>query len=307
MMEDEDDWLTSDIFKGSFQNDYILGEMIGRGSVSTVYTCLYKGRKKFACKMVPKDRLNKSEVRSTVETLLKLRHNNIISVKTVYNERRHLFVITDLASGGELLERLASRGGHSERDAAKAVRDALAALNYLHGMGLWHGSVRPEKLIYSTEDENSRLLLVDRGITTNSLNGYNALYCAPEVLVGHVESTAADIWSLGVVIYIMLCGFEPFRGTMVTFFPSPYWDDKTTDAKVLIRRLMQQRPEDRPTTRDLLLDPWVLGEKSSELPMPNTAKHLREFNARRKFKAATLAVRATRRAMTFSNYQEAVI
>lgn len=306
-MESEDNWLTSDDFKGTFHSEYILGEMIGRGSGSMVYTCLHKGRKKYACKMVLKDRLNKSEVRTRVETLLKLRHNNIISVKKVYNENRHLFVITDLANGGELLERLASRGGHSERDAGKAVRDALAALNYLHGMGLPHGSVRPEKLIYATEDENSRLLLVDTGIATNPLNAYNALYCAPEVLDGHMVSTAADIWSLGVVIYIMLCGFEPFRDKRITFFPSPYWDDKTVDAKLLIRRLMQQRPEDRPTARDLLLDPWVLGEKSSERPMPNTAKHLREFNARRKFKAATLAVRATHRAMAFSHYHEELI
>ncbi|XP_048509317.1 calcium/calmodulin-dependent protein kinase type IV-like isoform X2 [Athalia rosae] len=283
-MESDDNWLTSDVFKGNFHNDYILGEMIGRGSVSIVYTCLHKGRKKYACKMVPK-----------------------ISAKKVYNENRHLFVIMDLAYGGELLERLAMRGGHSEKDAAEAVRDALAGLNYLHGMGLWHGSVRPEKLIYATEDENSRLLLGDRGIAANPLNSYNALYCAPEVLDGELPTTAADMWSLGVVIYIMLCGFEPFRGTKETEFPSPYWDDKTTDSKLLIMRLMQQKPKDRPTTRDLLLDPWVLGKKSSERPMPITAKHLREFNARRKFKAATLAVRATRRAMAFSNYHEELI
>ncbi|XP_015608064.1 calcium/calmodulin-dependent protein kinase type IV [Cephus cinctus] len=304
-MEDEGDWLI-DTSNGVFQSHYILGEIIGRGSISTIHSCLYKGRKKYACKIIPKSRMIKEETRARIKTLLKIHHENIVTVREIYEDTRRLYMVGDLASGGELLERLASRKEYSERDAAKAARDALAALEYIHGMGVCHGSVRPEKFLYATEHENSRLLLTSIGISKFLPNSYNILYCAPEVINTGIICPAADIWSLGVVIYIMLCGFEPTREARETLFPSPYWDDKTDEAKDLITELMQECPEKRPTARDLLNNVWISGETNAEHSMTDAVKHLRQFNARRKFKAATHAVRATHRAIALSHFHQEI-
>ncbi|XP_012281933.1 calcium/calmodulin-dependent protein kinase type IV [Orussus abietinus] len=301
-MESDSDWLTG-VSKGDFHDHYILGDVIGRGSVSTVCSCLYKGKKKYACKIIRKVQSSKVETRARIQTLLRIRHENIVSVREAYDDPQRLYLVEDLAAGGELLEKLASRGGYSEKDAADAVRDALSALRYLHEMGLHHGSVRPEKLLYATEDENSKLLLTDMGVAAPVINCYNALYCAPEVTSTRSSSSASDIWSLGVVIYIMLCGFEPFR-EMQEIFPAPYWDDKTDEAKHLITQLMQTNPEDRPTAQELLRDPWVRGVDTARHSMTDAAKKLCEFNARRKFKAATHVVRAAHRAIAFSHFHE---
>ncbi|XP_043277405.1 calcium/calmodulin-dependent protein kinase type IV-like [Venturia canescens] len=304
-MENENDWLVH-VTKGSFHNEYILGDIIGRGLTSTVHSCLHKGRKKYACKIMPKTRLKEADTSRKLQALLKLRHDNIVSVKEVYEDDLRIFVIEDLAAGGELLERLASRGGYSERDAANAVRDAAAALEYVHSMGLCHGNLRPEKLLYANENEDSRLLLAGSETTNRSLNSYKMLYCAPEVISTGEAAPSSDIWSLGIVLYIMLCGFEPFRKA-AEMFPSPYWDDKTEESKRLVTQLMRQSPNERPTAADLLTNSWIRGEKTAKHSMHEVAQHLREFNARRKFKAATHAVRATHRAIAMTQCHGAVI
>ncbi|KAK0181583.1 hypothetical protein PV327_003856 [Microctonus hyperodae] len=303
-MENNDEWFI-DILNGDFQNKYIMGNIIGRGSTSTIHSCLYKGKKKYACKIIPKNKLKKLETQERIQILLRLNHENIVTVKETYDDAFGVYIIEDLAHGGELLERLASRGGYSERDAAKSIHDAVKALEYIHSMKIFHGNLRPEKLLYATEDENSPLQLTDIGVTTTSMSPYKILYCAPEVIATSEAQLASDIWSLGIVLYIMLCGVEPFRNAD-EMFPSPYWDDKTIAAKNLLACMMQKSPEKRPTARELLKDSWICCERTSEYSMTDAVHRLREFNARRKFKAATLAVRATRRAIAMSHCHEEI-
>ncbi|XP_034943197.1 calcium/calmodulin-dependent protein kinase type IV-like [Chelonus insularis] len=304
-IKNENTWL-EDISRGVIQNQYIIGDIIGRGSTSTIHYCLHKGRKKYACKIVPKTKLNKFETLTRIHAMLSLQHENIVAVREAYDDALRVYIIEDLALGGELLERLASCGGYSEKDAAKAIQDAAAALEYIHDRGIVHGNLRPEKLLYAQESKESRLLLADIGSATPSMNSYKILYCAPEVIATGKATSASDIWSLGIVLYIILCGFEPFRN-VEDMFPEIYWNDKTEEAKNLTAWLMQERSTDRPTARKLLENSWVRGEKTALHSMKKTVQHLREFNARRKFKAATLAVQATHRAIALSSYHDPAV
>ncbi|KAF7997832.1 hypothetical protein HCN44_009230 [Aphidius gifuensis] len=303
-MENNSSWFV-DMTKGTIQNQYILGNIIGRGSTSTVHSCLHKGHKKYACKIILKAKLKQAETRSRIEMLIQIRHENIVTVREAYDDSLRVYIIEDLASGGELLERLASCGGYSERDAAKAIHDIALALEYIHSKKVIHGNLKPEKLLYATENDDSRLLLTDIGVLTSLTIPRKFIYCAPEMMSTDKPSSASDMWSLGIVLYIMLCGFEPFRNTDEIFSPD-IWNDKTDEAKHLTASLLSNCPDDRPSASDLVNNSWVKGEKTAEHPMPNIVKNLREFNARRKFKAATLAVCATHRAIALSNCHEVV-
>nr|CAD7266076.1 unnamed protein product [Timema shepardi] len=274
------------------------------GGSSTVYRCLHKGKTEWACKVFKKGRLSRKLVQTEIGILLKLRHPNIIQLREVFETDDEIQLVLELVTGGELFERIVEQGQFSEKDAAGAVKQILSAL-------------KPENLLYETEYENSKLKLADFGLSKFLKNGsytMNTLcgtvgYCAPEILLNKEYDLSVDLWSVGVVMYIMLCGYEPFwddageigmckRVVEGEFeFSSPWWDDISDSAKDLISQLLQLEPSSRPTASEALEHPWVKGETPRCTNMANVVKRLREFNAKRKFRAATHAVLATRRAM----------
>ncbi|KDR19560.1 Calcium/calmodulin-dependent protein kinase type IV [Zootermopsis nevadensis] len=287
-------WIPERKRERDLEDEYILGDIIGRGASSKVYKCLHKGKTEWACKVFEK-----------------------IQLREVFETRTEIQLILELVTGGELFERIVERGHYSERDAAEAVRQILSALQYLHAHGVVHRDLKPENLLYESEYEDSHLKLADFGLskilrrgnlTMNTLCG-TVGYCAPEILLSKEYDASVDLWSLGVVTYIMLCGFEPFwddTGEMAVCrhivegefsFPSPWWDDISDSAKNLITQLLHIEPLKRPTATEVLNHPWVRGETTRQNHMSSTIKRLREFNARRKFRAATHAVLATHRAM----------
>ncbi|KAF4533376.1 hypothetical protein B566_EDAN002774 [Ephemera danica] len=335
-------WIAESERERLLVNEYKLGDVIGRGPSTTVYRCLHKGRTEWACKVFRKSGLNKRAAQTEIGILLRLRHPNIIGLREVFETRTEIQLVLELVTGGELFERIVERGHYSEQDAASAVRQILSALEYMHSHGVVHRDIKPENLLYETEEEDSRLKLADFGLSKilqNQQPAMNTLcgtigYCAPEVLLQKNYDASVDLWSLGVVTYIILqilqihtfkcivnvygvtildrlCGFEPFwdeAGDLAVCrrvvegdfsFPSPWWDDISESAKDLITKLLQVDPASRPTAVEANHHPWVRGETPRKWHMPTTIKKLREFNARRKFRAATHVVLATKRALFF--------
>ncbi|XP_071449784.1 calcium/calmodulin-dependent protein kinase type IV-like isoform X2 [Hetaerina americana] len=274
------------------EDEYILGDIIGRGTTSTIYCCLHRGRTEWACKVIRK-----------------------IKLKEVFETENELMIVMEMASGGELFERIVEQGSFSEEDAASAVKQILSALQYLHSHGAVHRDLKPENLLYESENEGSLLKLTDSGLGRMLLKGRycnqsgTAGFCAPEIIQQKDYGPPADLWSLGVVLYIILCGYEPFwdeageiaiqqraiRGDYT--FKSSCWDGISESAKDLVSKLLQVDPEKRLTAKEALVHPWVCGETTNQEHMGATQKRLREIHARRKFRAATHAVLATRRAM----------
>nr|CAD7573762.1 unnamed protein product [Timema californicum] len=281
-------------------------------------------------------RLSRKLVQTEIGILLKLRHPNIIQLREVFETDDEIQLVLELVTGGELFERIVEQGQFSEKDAAGAVKQILSALKVGNKEHLTdiagrllkgtlieprnrvvHRDLKPENLLYETEYENSKLKLADFGLSKFLKNGsytMNTLcgtvgYCAPEILLNKEYDLSVDLWSVGVVMYIMLCGYEPFwddageigmckRVVEGEFeFSSPWWDDISDSAKDLISQLLQLEPSSRPTASEALEHPWVKGETPRCTNMANVVKRLREFNAKRKFRAATHAVLATRRAM----------
>ncbi|KAL0271568.1 UNVERIFIED_CONTAM: hypothetical protein PYX00_008624 [Menopon gallinae] len=320
--EGSDEFWVCDPDGRKLEDEYLLGDVVGRGTFSTIYKCLRKGRTEWTCKVLDKKRMNRNSVKSVLPKLLKLKHPNIMRMKEVFETETSIQLIVEYVSGPEIFEKIVEKGQFSEQDAAQTVRDILKALKYLHGEGVVHGDIKPENLLYENDLEESKLKLDDFGLSqlsldkdlmVNSLYG-SGRYCAPEVLLGKEPGYPSDLWGLGVIMFIMLCGYEPFwdeDGEAATCeniiqgdLSALNWDDVSDSARDLVTKLLSVDPANRPTADEALNHPWTLGISTSSVPRDNMIKGLREYNARRRFRVATRAVMATRRAFQLLHESE---
>ncbi|XP_013982116.1 calcium/calmodulin-dependent protein kinase type IV [Salmo salar] len=293
---------------------YELESELGRGATSVVCRCRQKGTQKpFAVKTLKKT-VDKKIVRTEIGVLLRLSHPNIIKLKEIFETPSEISLVLELVTGGELFDRVVEKGFYTERDAADAVKQVLEAVAYLHENGVVHRDLKPENLLYATSAPDAPLKIADFGlskiiddqVTMKTVCGTPG-YCAPEILRGCAYGPEVDMWSVGVITYILLCGFEPFfddRGDQYMFkrilnceyeFVSPWWDNVSLNAKDLVRKLIVQDPKKRLTTLQALQHPWVTGKAVNSAHMDTAQKKLQEFNARRKLKAAVKAVVASSR------------
>uniref|UniRef100_A0A8C9G359 Protein kinase domain-containing protein n=1 Tax=Pavo cristatus TaxID=9049 RepID=A0A8C9G359_PAVCR len=262
------------------------------GATSIVYRCRQKGTQKhYAIKKLKK----------TVSGFC------FIKLKEIFETPTDISLVLELVTGGELFDRIVEKGYYSERDAADAVKQILEAVAYLHANGIVHRDLKPENLLYATPAPDAPLKIADFGlskivedqVTMKTVCGTPG-YCAPEILRGCAYGPEVDMWSLGIITYILLCGFEPFydeRGDQYIYkrtlnceydFVSPWWDDVSLNAKDLVKKLIVLDPKKRLTTLQALQHPWVTGKAANFTHMDNAQKKLQEFNARRKLKATAI-------------------
>jgi len=262
--------------KKTIKEEYDFGEELGRGGFSVVVRATRKDTKEiYAVKIIEK---NQSEeelqlLQREIDILKKLHHQNIIALKEVYDEKETIYLVMELVQGGELFDQIVSRGTYSESDAANIVRQILDAVAYMHDNGIAHRDLKPENLLCSG-DENNTIKVTDFGLSkdfsTASLRTSCGTpdYVAPEVLKGQPYDNSVDIWSIGVITYILLCGFPPFYGNTdqqifekilrVEYdFPSPDWDNISPEAKQFIKCILVPEPSKRPSALAALELDWI--------------------------------------------------
>jgi len=181
--------------------------------------------------------------------------------------------------GGELFSRIEESQGFSERDAAEIVAEICSAVKFLHDRNIAHRDLKPENLLFSSKGKKATLKLTDFGFAKEANNRdtlktpcYTPYYVAPEVLGSKKYDLSCDIWSLGVIIYILLCGFPPFFSTqglpmspgmkkrirLGQFdFPKPEWSEVSDEAKDLIRGCLKTNPQERLTIDQVIGTKWI--------------------------------------------------
>lgn len=253
-------------------------EELGSGAFSEVYMVKEKKTgKTFAMKCVKKKQKRDLNLENEITVLRRIKHDNVVGMDDFYESRTHYYLVMQLVSGGELFDRILDRGMYSEKDASSVIQQVLQAVSYLHENGIVHRDLKPENILYYSQEENSKIMISDFGLSKMVDNGIMSTACgtpgyvAPEVLAQKPYSKAVDCWSIGVITYILLCGYPPFYEESETRlfakimkaqyeFDSPFWDDISESAKDFIRNMMQKNPSMRYTTDQALRHPWIIGK-----------------------------------------------
>ncbi|KAF9952579.1 hypothetical protein BGZ72_006116 [Mortierella alpina] len=303
----------------------VTDHVLGVGTFATVKEIKLKSTgQSFALKIILKKTLQGkgSMLDTEIAVLSKVRHPNCVSLLEMFETEDAVYLVTDLAAGGELFDQLLKKGYYTEGDAARLVREILLGVEYLHSMGIVHRDLKPENLLFYDKTENSRLMITDFGLSKVLTSGNDVLmtacgtpgYVAPEVLeeIGHGKPV--DMWSVGVIAYTLLCGYTPFWGEdQPSLFENiisgeyqyeeEYWKDISPLAKSFIDSLLVTQASRRPTATQALSHPWFRAMLDQDLAAPaspsdsvNLLPAMRKnFNARNVFKKAVRAVGILRR------------
>lgn len=197
---------------------YDIKALIGRGSFSRVVRVEHRiSKQPYAIKMV--DRVRGKEVcESELNVLRRVRHRYIIQLLEVFESRDKLYMVMELATGGELFDRIIAKGSFTERDATRVLHMVLDGIRYLHSLGITHRDLKPENLLYYHPGHDSKILITDFGLSAFRRAGdiYMSTTCgtpeyiAPEILARRPYTVQVDLWAVGVITYILLSGTMPF-------------------------------------------------------------------------------------------------
>uniref|UniRef100_A0A3B4VBJ8 Serine/threonine-protein kinase DCLK2 n=1 Tax=Seriola dumerili TaxID=41447 RepID=A0A3B4VBJ8_SERDU len=293
---------------------YKVGKVIGDGNFAVVKECVERSTgKEFALKIIDKAKCSGKEhlIENEVAVLRKVKHPNIIMLIEEVDTPSELYLVMELVKGGDLFDAITSSAKYTERDASIMVYNLAGALKYLHSMNIVHRDIKPENLlVFEYPDGTKSLKLGDFGLATVVEGPLYTVcgtptYVAPEIIAESGYGLKVDIWAAGVITYILLCGFPPFRSESNLQedlfdqillgrldFPSPYWDNITDSAKELIGKMLQVNMEARYTAQDVLSHPWVTDDAVMEnnMKMEVTGKLQTHFNTAPKHNNTTAGV-----------------
>lgn len=284
------------------------------GSFATVKSAVSKAdNTRWAVKCIDKASLSAEDeeaLRVEVEVLQVVEHPNIVKLKEVFDCQKTFYMVMEEMSGGELFDRIVEKEKYSEKEASCVVQKLAGALLYCHAKGIAHRDLKPENLLYQSTEPDAEIKIADFGLA-KLVKGDSLMqtacgtpgYVAPEILEGRPYGAEVDLWSLGVIAYILLCGFPPFYDennaalfasikSGVFDFPSPYWDCVSASAKDLISRLLVVDPKKRLTAANVLEHPWISEiHNVSDEALPHFSVELKRYNARRRFRAGIMAAK----------------
>ncbi|GAB2269920.1 Calcium-dependent protein kinase 10 [Dionaea muscipula] len=294
---------------------YLIGRELGRGEFGITYLCTDKGTKeRLACKSISKRKLRTAvdieDVRREVAIMSTLPdHPNVVKMRETYEDDEAVHLVMELCEGGELFDRIVARGHYSERAAAEVAKTVAEVVKMCHENGVIHRDLKPENFLFANKKENSPLKAIDFGLSVFFRPGERFVeivgspyYMAPEVLKRNY-GPEVDVWSAGVILYILLCGAPPFwaeteqgvalailRG-VIDFQREP-WPQISDSAKNLVRKMLDPNPKKRLTAQQVLEHPWIQNaKKASNVPLGDIVRmRLKQFATMNKFKKKAMRV-----------------
>jgi len=276
------------------EDKYDIGKQIGKGAFASVYAA----RNKFtdddvAIKVVNKTNIKPRELEMLmreIQIIMKLKHPNIVRMLDKFDGPKKLYLVMELVPEGELFEKIVKNGSYSEEDARIIVRQILEGVGYMHRNNVVHRDLKPENILCV---DSTTIKLADFGMSKDTAMGAprtavgTPSYIAPEIIKGLNKKEydfAVDIWSVGILCYVLLCGFTPFyaESQKQLFekivnadydFPSPEWDDISAKAKKFVQFLLNVDPATRPTAEEALQHNWMK-EASPQIKLGLATKNL---------------------------------
>eukprot|EP00244_Chara_vulgaris_P008186 TRINITY_DN3136_c0_g1_i1.p1 TRINITY_DN3136_c0_g1~~TRINITY_DN3136_c0_g1_i1.p1 ORF type:complete len:546 (-),score=136.52 TRINITY_DN3136_c0_g1_i1:674-2311(-) len=297
------------------RNLYTIGRELGRGQFGVTYLCTEKETNlQYACKCIAKRKLLQPEdvedVRREVHIMHHLSgHPNIVAIKGAYEDATSVHLVMELCAGGELFDRIIQRGQYSERAAAQLTRTIVGVVRQCHSLGVMHRDLKPENFLLASRDDDAHLKATDFGLSVFFKPGEkfsdvvgSPYYVAPEVLKRDY-GPEADVWSAGVILYILLSGVPPFwaeteQGIFDAVlkgdidFSSQPWPSISDSAKDLIKKMLNNDPKARWTAQQALSHPWMREDGvAPDKPLDSAVlSRLKNFSAMNKMKKIAVKV-----------------
>jgi len=287
---------------------------LGEGSYGSVNKAKNKASGAMrAVKTISKAQMkNIDRFKQEIAIMKMMDHPNIIKLFESFEDHRNIYLVMELCSGGELFDRIIESGHFTEAQAATLMQQIVRAIYYMHENHVCHRDLKPENFLFMTKDaiEKNLLKIIDFGLSCKFEPGKvlttkagTAYYVAPQVLAGRYDQLS-DLWSVGVIMYVMLCGYPPFFGEtdaevlskvrLGNFtFNAADWKNVSEDAKSLIRMLLKMNPKDRYTAEQALNHTWIKEKapRSAGVSLQsNFVDNLRGFRSQNKLKKAALHI-----------------
>ncbi|CAD8156509.1 unnamed protein product [Paramecium octaurelia] len=300
--------------KGKITADYnLIQPCLGKGAFGEVYRGVHKVTNQVrAIKLIRKKLMTEEDclmLTREVDILKQLDHLNIISIYEFYQDSEYFYIVTELCQGGELFDRIVQEKNFSEKKAAEVMKQVLSAVTYCHEKNIVHRDLKPENILYESNNADSLIKIADFG-TSQKFNPDKKMdqrvgtpyYIAPEVL-DRKYNEKCDIWSCGVILYIMLCGAPPFNGDDdyqimeavrkgVFKFKEQEWKKISNEAKDLVMKMIEKDTKKRISAKDAMNHPWIqtyCQKKEDDLPsLTEALQRIKAFRVEKKLQEAAL-------------------
>jgi calcium-dependent protein kinase len=296
---------------GKIRDHYRIGKVLGSGAFGEVRLCLHKDTQtQRAVKVLRKNLLDEKEMdmlKNEISILKDMDHPNIVKMYEFLEDEKRIYIVTEICKGGELFDEILNRSKFDEKDGAIVMKQLLSAINYCHKKNIVHRDLKPENMLLEQDKDLEKLKIVDFG-TSLSFDPDRALdeklgtayYIAPEVIKKSYNEKC-DLWSCGVIMYILLSGEPPFNdpkadneAIMKKVEKGKYdvtkgiWKTVSKEAKDLIKKLLTYKPEDRISAEEALQHPWIKEFKVEidEEATTNALSCLKAFRSEQKLKVA---------------------
>jgi len=287
------------------KNCYNVEEMIGSGAFSTVHRANHRASQQYyAMKCVIRAKLTQEDddaLQDEVAILKQFDHVHIIKLYDFFVEPENYYLVLEEMSGGELFDRIVKKSFYTEGCARDLCRFLLEAMKYCHDHKVAHRDLKPENLLLQNSSDDSNIKIADFGFAKRVKEPKSLTtqcgtpgYVAPEILNGLPYDEKADMWSVGIILYILLGGYPPFadESQKQLFrkikagsyeFDRRYWCDVSSEAKNLISSLLTVNPDKRLSATESLQNVWISGKG----PLANkdlgpSLQRFKKFNAKRK-------------------------
>jgi len=297
--------------ESKIEDEYELGAELGKGAYGVVYKAKQiKDGNFYAVKRIQRKDLkpdDEEDIQREVEILGKLKHKYVLTLIDYFKTPEVHDIVTEMLEGGELFDRISAKHFYTEKEAKEVMHICFSALRHIHENNIVHRDLKPENLLLLSKSDDMHLKIADFGLA-GQIKGSNGMlvgiagtpyYMAPEMVSKKPYSYPADVWSMGVICFILLGGYPPFQGDnmgkLLTrikkadyAFDPKYWGGISADAKDLIAAMLTLDPSKRITIKNAMEHKWIRTSDEALAAKSLAINHaeFRKYNARRKLKAA---------------------
>ncbi|CAD8105530.1 unnamed protein product [Paramecium sonneborni] len=293
---------------------YDIESSLGEGTFGRVSLVKQKSTKILrAMKQIAKDKIlvsQREKMIQEVNILKDLDHPNIVNIYELYQDERYYYLITEYLSGGELFDKIQQKKNLNEKIAANYMKQILKAVNYCHQRNIVHRDLKPENILFDQRATEQNIKIIDFGTAKQIISNTQLkqktgtpYFIAPEVIDQNYNSKC-DLWSCGVILYIMMSGKPPFNGTNIddlyrnikngyVDFTGCEWELVSQDAKSFIQKLLVVDPSKRISAEQALKDPWIVCYKKEDRINTKNLENLSQFHNNSKLSSAILQLIST--------------